>query len=215
MNLPALFFERLERISLGRKLLLGFLLVVLLPTGMGLLALRSYHRSTFRSLGSNRDLIENARQLSEVNHSLRLINRNLRQLLLSPARNARHLELVARTREEIARLPLLLRSNPDATPAEKAGLEEARGRAGRYLQLAGLLLEQAGGDAGSRRAAMLALGGPAYASSLAAVDDQLVQLETQILSRHEQVRDRVEAEHGAPMRCCFSSVGGHCCWEGW
>jgi two-component system sensor histidine kinase/response regulator len=192
LSLP---LERLERLPLPRKLLLGFLLVAMLPTGMGLLMLQNYHRATYRSLGSNRDLIENSRQLSEVNFSLRLINRNLRQLVLSPGRNPRYLPLAAQTREEITRLPLLLQPGPDATATEVAALEEARERVARYLQEAGLLLEQAGGDSAAREAAMLALGGPAYARSLGAVDAELAQLEKQVLARNERVRTLVEEEH--------------------
>lgn len=185
---------RLECWSLRRKLLLGFALVVVLPVGIGYVALRNLHSVGEASQESYQRLAQNTRQLAEANRSLRTINRNLRELLLGQGSTQR-LELTAQIREQVARLPLLLDPPSGAPALETEALTEAKGRAKTYLSAVGVLLELASGSPAQRQLALDDLGGPRYSQSLHALDEQLDALQSSILSQTRWEAEAAEQQH--------------------
>ena len=186
--------KKLERWSLRNKLLSGFALVVMLPMGIGVLALRNVHNVSDSSLESYEHLAQNTQQLAEANRSLRRINRNLRILLLG---NNNNLELATEIRAETARFPLLLQASPQSTSNEIAALEQARLSAKPYLDIVALLLENFEGDTRGQQDAARQLGSTRYSRSLQILDGKLDELQAVVLNQTRRNAEETERQRKA------------------
>ena len=186
--------QRLERWSLRNKLLSGFALIVMLPMGIGILALRNIHKVSDSSLESYERLAENTQRLAEANRSLRKINRNLRILLLG---NNNNQELATEIRAEMVRFPLLLKASPQAAPSETAALEQARLSAKPYLDIVDALLENVAENTTTQQDAARQLGSTRYSRSLQILDGRLDELQAVVLAQTRHNAEKTERQHKA------------------
>jgi two-component system, sensor histidine kinase and response regulator len=192
LRLPVL--QRLERLTLRRRLIGGMGLVLLLPLTLGLVGLQSIHGLNLDAETVYADLLQTTRQVSAANQSLRTTNRALRQLLLDPQQGSRAL-LMAQVRRQGLLLSQSLEAKPSGDPALQAALQEGRDLSQRYLQQVDQLLKLLGDTPERRPTAVAALGAGPFNTSLEALDAQLQRIEQMGRERAEQTAERATVLH--------------------